>query len=1439
MTTTKDDPTAQSEAAESVSSNQDGSWDSAEEAAGVLSDSSKEVLQWQQKELEERDEAETKAVASSPDGRFLKFNIEIGQGSFKTVYRGLDTETTVEVAWCELQTHRLNKMERHRFSEEVEMLKTLQHPNIVRFFDSWKSTVKGHKCTILVTELMTSGTLKTYLRRFRQMKLKLLQRWSFQILKGLQFLHSRCPPVLHRDLKCDNIFITGPSASVKIGDLGLATLKKASFVKSVIGTPEFMAPEMYEEKYNEAVDVYAFGMCILEMATYEYPYSECQNAAQIYRKVTSGIKPDSFFKVQVPELKEIIEGCIRTKSSERFTVQDLLDHRFFQEQLGVNVELAEDEDGSTGALKLWLRMDGSKKLHGKYKDNNAIEFLFELYKDIPEEVAQEMVVLGFVCEADYQLVAKAIRHRVTAIKRQREKQRRQLEETQSQQRDAEEELDPTHQPPEPHPQKPSPTTFSAAAGQAPNQDTGAVAVPPSTWPQPPPMIMVTSSGGVSMDSGISSVSSRMGREENGEEKAMRHTSNSSATSDSEIDSSFSSSTLSENVGATSPPVTNYAYVLSGPTPAPVTQDTLHGGMPVSRAPFLPVLRFPKSIAVSQNAERLPPGLVGSFSSPADSYASDVTSGLSDGNDGQSDRGIPDAAKTVATKQFRRRARARLRIIGMSDQVDRVVECQLQTHNNKMVTFKFDLDGDNPQDIASVMLHRDFILQSEREGFILRMYDIIKRAEAMMHQQLANGNRLSHLTTSVLPESTPNLSVQGISRTLSSSSLPDIADAEPTPLKGVDFYIDPEAMPPVRPLRSQSLHTSSDSSHQPLPYPIPSSQPDVFPLPAHLQPPHYPLYANPLPSQNSTPDLHRVHSNPSLLTPPSSSSSAPQTAPPLWPSPDQSFLSLANVLSLAMSMAQSFQMGAPNQGFLHQPLSPSFRPSQNPLSPPMFHSLGPTSLLTNPNSFPAPFTFQPPYSPPSLQAGSVSESQQGAPSIQMPETLQLPSPVQVKVSSAPTAQGSGTVSAPSLICTSSTTSNLSLTSALGLTRAANLTSAPGPRGVAPTVTSVPVPASIPSMTNATSAISTTRTASVPSPACAPTLTNVPSPASGPIMMNVPIPASIASMTNAPSAINTSSMTSRPSASIAPSVTSVINPLSITSVPSAPSVTIISSMTSAPHLKEPSSASSLPPASTHVSPHISLSPAPSSAQEVKTSVFSVGRFQVTSSKDVSHVAHQEPRPVNQVTPTAHSPPPSKKNQSESSDKSTEDQSESESSIGTVIVPPPVGYHDNTGKQEERMEESQRLSFSRSEGSSGSPVISSSFSQSLSHSAPYFSSDESESDNEEMWEELQKLRKRHLVEVQKLQTNQKREIEELYTRKGKVLPPGIVCPAAMLNHRQRRLSKSGNYPPSRKNSLQRLDVAPPVGIMRKSSVSGSSSGSQERVGKEVTFMPGHSCM
>lgn len=71
--------------------------------AGSITTSARDLQEERSRQQEDIEELETKAVAVSPDGRFLKFDIEIGRGSFKTVYKGLDTETTVEVAWCELQ----------------------------------------------------------------------------------------------------------------------------------------------------------------------------------------------------------------------------------------------------------------------------------------------------------------------------------------------------------------------------------------------------------------------------------------------------------------------------------------------------------------------------------------------------------------------------------------------------------------------------------------------------------------------------------------------------------------------------------------------------------------------------------------------------------------------------------------------------------------------------------------------------------------------------------------------------------------------------------------------------------------------------------------------------------------------------------------------------------------------------------------------------------------------------------------------------------------------------------------------------------------------------------------------------------------------------------------------------------------------------------------
>ncbi|XP_026065192.1 serine/threonine-protein kinase WNK1-like isoform X9 [Carassius auratus] len=826
-----------------------------EEEKGVAKARAEAEQREAEKKVQEDEEVETKAVGTSPDGRFLKFDIEIGRGSFKTVYKGLDTETTVEVAWCELQDRKLSKSERTRFKEEAGMLKGLQHPNIVRFYDSWESPSKGRKCIVLVTELMTSGTLKTYLKRFKVMKIKVLRSWCRQILKGLHFLHTRAPPIIHRDLKCDNIFITGPTGSVKIGDLGLATLKRSSFAKSVIGTPEFMAPEMYEEKYDESVDVYAFGMCMLEMATSEYPYSECQNPAQIYRRVTSGVKPGSFDKVAIPEVKEIIEGCIRQNKDERYTIKDLLNHAFFQEETGVRVELAEEDDGEMIGIKLWLRIEDVKKLKGKYKDNEAIEFSFDLQRDVPEDVAQEMVESGYVCEGDHKTMAKAIRDRVSLICRKRE-QRQQVRAEQEKRKQEEEQMQLSSeslknvpgsqgsaqsqcgsQPPTPGLVKPEceetdadpqlqymhggmtladgvldsgqgssvftepqlSMSYSSPASSQPQQLPGQAAYPPSSqapqqhtaYPQQP-MVQVPipqSTSAMSLVSG-STPSATSASQQYGGYYVQALPSQAAVPQQVSLGQTFQPGVSLSHQQVPQQPPSTMVQSSSQTQVQPGSQPTQLLCVPtIAVAPFLqqPVpetLMYPAAVPVpATSPSALPPHLpqlvpplvtpvptihVVTVPSPteqpclpADSPAqtshsvsqnlmtelsqlqtpaveschSDVASGLSDGNEGATGgRHEGRSAKRHQRRSVRSRSRnektskAKLNVLNISSMGDRVAECQLETHNRKMVTFKFDLDGDNPEEIAQIMVQSEFILESERESFIEQIREVIETAD---------------------------------------------------------------------------------------------------------------------------------------------------------------------------------------------------------------------------------------------------------------------------------------------------------------------------------------------------------------------------------------------------------------------------------------------------------------------------------------------------------------------------------------------------------------------------------------------------------------------------------------------------------------------------------------------------------------------------------------
>ena len=109
--------------------------------------------------------------------------------------------------------------------------------------------------------------------------------------------------------------MNGNTGILKIGDLGLAaTLGNDHVAHTIIGTPEFMAPELYEEDYDELVHIYSFAMCLLEMITLEIPYSECRCIAQIYKKVSSGIRPAALEKVTDQKTRRFIEKCMAVKS---------------------------------------------------------------------------------------------------------------------------------------------------------------------------------------------------------------------------------------------------------------------------------------------------------------------------------------------------------------------------------------------------------------------------------------------------------------------------------------------------------------------------------------------------------------------------------------------------------------------------------------------------------------------------------------------------------------------------------------------------------------------------------------------------------------------------------------------------------------------------------------------------------------------------------------------------------------------------------------------------------------------------------------------------------------------------------------------------------------------------------------------------------------------
>lgn len=374
-------------------------------------------------------------VEKDPSGRYGRYDEVLGEGAFKTVYKAFDEIQGIEVAWNRVDVEHFSESPAllRRLYEEVNVLRSVKHGNIIRFYHSW---VDEETRTInIITELFTSGNLRQYRKKHKHVDMKAIKNWGRQILQGIQYLHGHDPPIIHRDLKCENIFVNGYDGHVKIGDLGLAIVMQQPTAHSVIGTPEFMAPELYEEDYNELVDVYSFGMCMLEMITLECPYGECKNSAQIYKKVLSGVKPLSLGKVKDPDVKQFIEKCLLPATSRPSAAELLrdpflaiVDSKALKKPETVPKSLCPSNEGGRGTAPssgFELRISSGCnefRLAGERSDEasisltlhivvpegkaNKIQFAFYLDSDTVVSVAQEMMEQLDLPKEDADVVAE-------------------------------------------------------------------------------------------------------------------------------------------------------------------------------------------------------------------------------------------------------------------------------------------------------------------------------------------------------------------------------------------------------------------------------------------------------------------------------------------------------------------------------------------------------------------------------------------------------------------------------------------------------------------------------------------------------------------------------------------------------------------------------------------------------------------------------------------------------------------------------------------------------------------------------------------------------------------------------------------------------------------------------------------------------------------------
>ncbi|KAJ4950393.1 hypothetical protein NE237_027225 [Protea cynaroides] len=245
---------------------------------------------------------------------------EIGQGSFATVYRGIWNESDVAIKVYFTSEYREGII--LDYKKEIGIMQRLRHPNVLLFMGA----VYLPEQLAIVTEFLPRGSLfKTLHRNNFSLNMRRRLRMALDVARGMNYLHNRNPPIVHRDLKTSNLLVD-KNWTVKVGDFGLSKLKNATFItaKSGRGTPQWMAPEVLRnEPSDEKSDVFSFGVILWELMTESVPWAHL-NSLQVVGVVGFMDRRLDVPEALDPKVSSIIHDCWQSDPKCRPPFKDII-----------------------------------------------------------------------------------------------------------------------------------------------------------------------------------------------------------------------------------------------------------------------------------------------------------------------------------------------------------------------------------------------------------------------------------------------------------------------------------------------------------------------------------------------------------------------------------------------------------------------------------------------------------------------------------------------------------------------------------------------------------------------------------------------------------------------------------------------------------------------------------------------------------------------------------------------------------------------------------------------------------------------------------------------------------------------------------------------------------------------------------------------------------